>query len=58
MTTFTFWRRAAFICLLGMLAVGALGAVPAESAGQREPTVLPEYEVKAGFLFNFAKFVE
>jgi hypothetical protein len=58
MTTLTFSRRAALICLIAVLAAGALRAEPTEAAGQRERTVLPEYEVKAGFLFNFAKFVE
>lgn len=36
-----------------------LGAAPASPPGlQDDPPELPEYVIKAGFLFNFAKYVE
>jgi hypothetical protein len=38
------------------LVAAALAAAPTEA--QEAPRVLPEYVVKAGFLYNFAKYVE
>jgi hypothetical protein len=43
----------AFVCVVGLLLAGAL---PRAAAAQLAPA--REYEVKAGFLFNFALFVE
>lgn len=51
MTGYPISRRAALITLLGAV---LLATVPA-AAG---PRVAGEYEVKAAFLYNFAKFIE
>jgi len=41
-----------------LVATLALGAGTASGQPQDPPATLPEYVVKAGFLFNFAKYVE
>ena len=44
--------------LTAALALGAGAAALPPQAASQEPQALPEYVVKAGFLFNFAKYVE
>ena len=48
-------RRRAWLGALGLLLVALLG--PASGVGAESAAAL-EYKVKAGYLFNFAKFVE
>ncbi len=55
--------RRAFLRLLSGAAAAALFLLagrpaPAASGPQDQPPNLPEYVVKAGFLYNFAKYVE
>jgi hypothetical protein len=47
-------------CVLGILVIGCLQGGAASTVGLelRQDSTLPEYVVKAGFLFNFAKYVE
>jgi len=47
-------------CVLGVLVLGSFQGEAASAAGLelRQDSELPEYVVKAGFLFNFAKYVE
>jgi uncharacterized protein DUF4154 len=40
------------------LAAGSASVHPEGARNPQEPQTLPEYVVKAGFLFNFAKYVE
>lgn len=44
--------------MVGLVATGPASAVPTPRPGGEVNEQLPEYDVKAAYLFNFAKFVE
>jgi hypothetical protein len=57
----TFVRPGGLGSLLLSLALAVEGTalgLPAAEGGAQDPQALPEYTVKAGFLYNFAKYVD